>query len=214
MEPGRGHRATEWDDDGGRALHARLLQQDPTATVDLAETYLSPLVEWLRRTFSERDDTLLETVAADLILKLGMQPEQYDPACSTLSAYLRMAARGDVKNARDKEHRRSQHLVSLADVEVHQPARNSEWSGASDPADAVIGALDHEKVLAMREHFDERDWACVMLQLDGERRTAPYALVLGLRDRTRDEQEREVKRVKDRLKKRLQRVWRRMYGDG
>ena len=35
----------------------------------------------------------------DLILKLGREPEKYDPDRGTLSAYLRMAARGDVKNA-------------------------------------------------------------------------------------------------------------------
>ena len=40
----------------------------------------------------------------------------------------------------------------------------------------------------------------------GERKTAAYALALGIADRPAAEQRREVKRVKDRLQKRLERA--------
>ena len=214
MEPGLGHRALDTDDDGGRALHARLLRRDPTATVDLAETCLGPLVAWLRRAFRHEDDALLETVATDLILKFGVQPEQYDPDRSSLPAYLRMAARRDVGHARDKERRRSSRLTLLEDVELQPPSRNTLWLERANPADIVAEALSTDRVEAVRAHFDEHEWEVVQLIGEGERRTEVFAELLGLESSPRAERDRAVKRVKDRLKKRLQRVWRTLYGDG
>ena len=216
MGPGSERRRTGSRDDDGRALHLRLLGRDPTAPTDLADQYLPLLLDWLRRTFHE-DDALLTEVAIELILSLGERPEQYDPNRRPLPTYLRMAARWDLKNALARESRRTAHLVPLdidddppSDVEVRPRARNREWARTPDPADTVVDALYREKVLAMREYFDERDWEVVELQMDGERRTERYASVLGLQDRPRDEQVRAVKRAKDRIKKRLQRLWRTM----
>src|SRR5262245_47687229 len=128
MEPGSGHQVTDLEDDGGRALHARLLQNDPTAGGFLAERYLPPLVSWLLRAYPREDKAMLETVAIELILKVGREPEQYDPARLPLDAYLRMAARGDVKHAREAEQRRSRHHAPLENVELRDPARNSAWT--------------------------------------------------------------------------------------
>jgi hypothetical protein len=151
---------------------------------------------------------MLESIATDLLLDVGTRPEQYDPDRLSLFAYLRMAARGDVSNALEKEQRRTAHYVSWENVEIGTHARNSTWTSAADPADEVIEALDREKVLAMREQFNDRDWECVLLLLDGERRTEPFAVALGLQDRPKGQQALEVKRAKDRLKKKLQRRWR------
>lgn len=213
MGPGSEHRATDLEDDGGRALHARLLRGEPTAPSDLATVYLQPLVDWLHRTFRREDEALLETVAIELILKVGRAPDRYDPDRSALSAYLRMAARRDVQNALQRERRRTARQISLDDVELSAPARNREWASASDPADAVIEAFDRERLLALREHFSAQDWEVVLLRIERERRTERYAAVLGLRDRPPIEQEREVKRVKDRVMKRLRRLWKKRYGD-
>jgi RNA polymerase sigma-70 factor, ECF subfamily len=214
MEPGSGRRMTDCDDDGGKALHERLIRGDATAPSDLATQYLQPLVDWLHRSYPREDEALLETVAIDLILKVGQEPKQYDPDRGTLSAYLRMAARRDVKNALKSERRRAARQIPLEDVELRSPARNRAWASTSDPADAVIGALDRERLLALREQFGAQDWEVVLLRIEGERRTERYAAVLGLQDRPRIEQEREVKRVKDRVMKRLRRLWRTRYGDG
>jgi hypothetical protein len=213
MEPGFGQGVRGAADDVGRAHHARLIDRDPTAPSDLVVSYLSPLVDWLLRTYPRHDGALLETVAIDLLLDVGRRPEQYDPDRLSLFAYLRMAARRDVTNALEKERRRAAHQVPWEDVELRPPARNSTWTSASDPADAVIEVLDREKVLAMREQFDDRDWACVLLILDGERHPEPFAALLGLHDRPREEQGREVKRAKDRLKKKLRRLWSRQDDD-
>ena len=63
--------------DGGLALHVRLLRRDPNAPSELTETYLPPLVAWLRQTFNQEDTALLDTIAIDLILSLAEKPEQY-----------------------------------------------------------------------------------------------------------------------------------------
>jgi len=212
----QGRRTGAGASDDERALHARLLRRDPTAPSDLANHYLEPLVAWLRQQqqFAHEDPDVLESVAIDLILKVGASPAQYDPARLGLMAYLRMAARADTLNALDSRRRRAKHLVPIEDVELRPPSRNHTWERATDPAKTVLDGLDGEKLQAMRQQFDDRDWQCVLLLADGERSTEPYAEVLGLAASSADERAREVKRVKDRLRRRLQRLWQRMYGDG
>ena len=215
MEPDSGHRVVEQpqEDDGGRALHARLLQGDPTAPADLVDWYLEPLIAWLHRTFPGDDRDLMESVATDSILALGRLPARFDPDRLTLDAYLRMDARGDLLNARKTERRRQRPLVPLETVELHPQARNSGWSGTSDPENRALAALSQERVLALRDHFCERDWEVVMLMVDGERRTERFAAILEIEHQPPDERARGVKRAKDRLKGKLKRLWQRTHGD-
>jgi hypothetical protein len=214
MEPGSEQQAADLADDGGRALHARLLRGDPTAPSDLAKIYLDPLATWLHQTFPRDDDAMLESIAIDLMLSLAEHPERYDPDKLSLSSYLRMAARGDVKNERDSARRRAAHHAPLEDVELRPPARNSRWANASDLAGRVADALDDERLAAVFEHFAGQEREVVELMVDGERRNDVFAEVLGLKAWPRDTRDREVKRVKDRVKKRMQRIWRKLYGDG
>lgn len=213
MEPDSGRRVMDVEDDGGRGLHERLLRGEATAPSDLANLYLEPLLTSLSRRFPDVDDQLLGDVAIELILKLGREPEKYDPDRGTLSAYLRMAARRDMQNAFQTERRRTARQIPLEDVELSSSARNREWTSAMDPADEVIRALDHERLTALREQFSARDWEVVLLRIEGERRTERFVAVLGLQDRPPEEQEREVKQAKDRAIRKLRRCWKRKYGD-
>ena|SRR5687768_18033463 len=213
MGPDSGRRMTDVEDDGGKDLHERLLRGEATAPSDLASRCLEPLLTSLARRFPDVDDQLLGDVAIDLILKVAKEPTQYDPDRGSLSAYLRMAARRDVQNALQRERRRTVRHIPLDDVELRPPVRNREWTSAADPADAVIGALDHERLTALREQFSAQDWEVVLLRIEGERRTERFVAVLGLQDRPPDEQEREVKQAKDRAIRKLRRCWKRTYGD-
>ncbi|MCC6179782.1 MAG: hypothetical protein IT305_31095 [Chloroflexi bacterium] len=207
MVAGAGNQQEGSERGDDRALHARLLQADPTATSDLAIRFLAPLADWLRGAFRRVDPDVLESVATDLILNLGQRPTQYDPDKGGLMAYLRMAAKADVLNALKRERRRTSHEMPLEVVELRPPARNTSWAGASDPADAVADAADGAAIASALEHLDARDREVVRLMMQRERRTAIFADVLGVHDRPPAEQAREVKRVKDRLKKHLQRHW-------
>lgn len=192
-----------------RVLHRRLLQGDPLASSDLAVAYLEPLVRYLRSAFRTVSPEIVETVADDLILSLAEKPAQYDPTKLSLTGYLWMAAHRDVSNALRSAKRRAAHEVSLdADVELARRLGNT----VQDDFLHVVADADqtqrdaHALLTAARQHFDDREWAVVELMLDGERRTAVYARLLGLDERDTLEQAREVKRVKDRMQKRLQRL--------
>lgn len=202
-----------------RQLHARLLARDAQAPSDLTEQYLLALVTYLRRVFPERDFPLLrdshliEEAAEDALFDLAKHPEHYDPARSTLISYLRMAARGDLRNKLQREARHRRHLVPLPDenapgVEQSALARNS---GREDTEDPALLAERREQLnpqfQPMRNTvFSDQDRTVIQLILDGERRTSVYAQILGITHLPESEQRREVKRVKDRLLKRLRRL--------
>ena len=194
----------------GRGLHARLLQGDPTAPSDLADRYLEHLIAALLRAFPRQDRDLLETVAIDLILDVAQRPARYDPDRLPLSAYLLMAAKRDAQTALKKEQRRLHRIAPLDVVELQPSPQNMGQARGIDPAEAVLDGEADAALSTMYGGLGEVDRAVVQLIADGERRTEVFAGVLGLHDRPRPEQEREVKRAKDRLKKRLQRLRQKM----
>ena len=156
---------------------------------------------------------MLSSIAIDLILDLAQRPEQYDPHRLSLSAYLLMAAKRDVLNAIQREQRRAGRTAPLEDVELQLPARNNEYAGGADPADAVVRAAADAEVARELAGLSATDREVVQLMMDGERRNDVFAGVLGLHGRPELEQRREVKRTKDRLKKWLQRSRRRNTHD-
>lgn len=209
MEPADDGGAAVRPDPSGRALHARLLQRDPIASSDLATSYLEPLLARLQRAYPRQDSDMLSDIASELILDLPQRPEQYDPDRLSLPAYLLMAAKRDVLNAIQREQRRLQRIAPLEAVELRPPARNNEYAPAADPADVVARAAADADVAQELAGLSDTDREVVQLMMDGERRYAVFAGVLGLRGRPDAEQRREVKRAKDRLKKWLQRSRRR-----
>ncbi len=149
---------------------------------------------------------LLEGIADEVIFSVAQAPQQYLPERGNLATYLRLAARRDVLNALARERRRARWQIPLRDVELLQRAGNT--SQEADPAELVSDRLADAASLIAQVHarFTSSEWAIVQLILDGERRTERFAALLGLADRPREEQAREVKRVKDRLLRRLRRL--------
>jgi len=187
-------------------LHARLVAWDPTAPADLAVEHLGPLVSWLLTTFRTMDPHDLEEIAVDLMMSLAQRPEQFDPSKSGLDAYLRMAARGDLRNAIRNTKRRMRHEVAVDDVELVALAGNSQ--GAGEEAIDVLERRESERRVfeLIRPSCTDVEWRVVCLIVAGERRTRVFAEVLGIADRDGAEQKREVKRAKDRLIKRIRRL--------
>ena len=143
-----------------------------------------------------------------LQIRTAEHPEHYDPARLGLGSYLGMAARGDLKNALQKASRRGAHQAPLEAVELGGVARNPFTEDADDPAEPVAGGGTTTPALLAVVHaaFQPQERAVLALMLDGERRTAVYARLLGLEHRSTTDQAREVKRVKDRFDKRLRRL--------
>ena len=199
-EPAGSERAT-W----ARAIHARLLRDDPTAPHELLAHYLDPLADWLeRRNPGLGDPHHYTTAAADALIALLKNPRSYDPDRRPLWGYLRMSAQGDLRNLLRAERRHSARRAPLEAVELSLVGGNSEWAGHDDPAHLTLDADERDAppppTVAGLTPGEERVLA---LMRAGERKTIAYALALGLDGLPASEQRRAVKRVKDRLQKRL-----------
>lgn len=179
------------------AAWERLVADSDTAA-DFAELVLGPLIQALAARHSDAPPDDLETAAGDALLELFDNPSRFDPTRRGLAGYLLMAAEGDLRNLRAKERRHHRQRIPGDVVELDPAARNEEgadlppWDSPQLQA-ALVALTPHER-------------AVLELQRGGERRTAAFAELLGLADRSADEQAAEVKRVKDRALKRVQRA--------
>jgi len=192
-----------------RELHRRLLEGDPTASSELAYTYLEPLFRSLRRLYPHVDETLVSDAVVDALLALVTNPSSYDPSKSGLMFYLRLSARRDLQNALAKEWKVRRHEILTPVVADQHGLRNKEV----DCQDGVAERMDDNHITSafmqrVRQLLpDPRDAAVLELLLQGERSTRAYARVLGIQEMDPSEQQKVVKRHKDRLKKRLRTIW-------
>lgn len=185
-----------------KELHERLLDRDPTASLDLFEAFYHDLTSWLRVEIPYLapgiDSDLYFSAAFSALDAYIKAPEKYDPARRGLWGYLKMSAKGDLLNMLERERSRRNREVVLEDVAERLAGRNIESEGMD--ADALQSAVAQLKT-------DLREDECRVLDLliEGERRTDVFARVLDIAHLPQEEQRLRVKQVKDRLKKRLKR---------
>jgi hypothetical protein len=193
-------------------IHQRLLAGDRAALIELAEAYLAPVRSGIRRHVRwVPDETLIDTAAADSILKYAERPARYDPNCASLLSYLVMDAYRDLLNALKQERRRTSRLQSLDVVEFGDPARNTAQKGTEMD---IVNRLSAQSDVRLRDLWrrlaelfpDRRDQEMLELILDGERKTEPFARILGIEDLPIAKQREIVKDHKDRIKVRLRRL--------
>ncbi len=201
-----------------RDIHARLLMDDPVAPSELAEAFLDLLVGWLQAHNRGIDPHICATAAEDAILALIKNPQSYNPDRQSVEAYLRMSAKGDLKNALRAESRHRLRRADLSAVELSTVGRKSLWEH-TDPALVVERRADEEVVEealapapvleSVRARLTSQEARVLELMREGERRTEVYSEALGIRHLPLPSQRAEVKRTKDRLKRRLERSGRR-----
>lgn len=183
-------------------LHRRLHDEDDrTASADLLEAYLDPLVGWLvanNRNVHEHDCV---QAAEDALLSLIGAPGSYDPGRAPLWPYLRWAAVCDLRNAWQKERKHRARRVPLESVEDPPDAGNSSETDGL-PLEALRERVDASVLDSLSDV--ERD--ILDLFSRGARATAEFAPVLGVAHLPPEEQAKEVKRAKERLIKKLQRA--------
>jgi len=207
--------ATLCSADEERALHQRLLAEDPIAPSDLAVTYLDGLTHWLvTHNSSALDPHTCATAAADAIITLIKNPHTYHPARAGLEAYLRMSAQRRLQNLLRSERRHSSRKATWDAVEVSPEMGKYLRDEESDPA-LIVLRHDAEQEVArqlsavpasVRARLTPQEEMVCELMREKERKTAVYAAVLGLTNLPPAQQRRDVKRVKDRLAKRLGRA--------
>jgi DNA-directed RNA polymerase specialized sigma24 family protein len=184
-------------------LHANLVAANPTASAEIAEI----LYEWLMRRlkaavpYASTED--VADVAADALVRYLANPDRFRPERGMgLAGFLLMDARGDLLNLLDSK--RPQHRPTpLSDAVADQlEDRNIRSMTQERMLERLPSQLD-ERVLALLP--DQRDRGILELMMDGVRDSDAYAALMGLRERSRDIQAREVKRAKDRIRARLKR---------
>jgi RNA polymerase sigma-70 factor (ECF subfamily) len=95
----------------GEQIHRRLLDRDPIAPSELAETYLPLLIDHLKKKFKRISEHDVMQAAADAVLNYAERPERFDPARLDLEGYLTMSAQGDLLNALAKHRRRREEPI-------------------------------------------------------------------------------------------------------
>jgi hypothetical protein len=196
------------------ALHRRLMEDDPVAPSELASAYLAHLIAHLTKTNSytvSRD--FIEQAAGDAIISLIKDPIVFDSnrsgAALPLFAFLKMAARGDLKNILKKEGRHWRGRISMKSVEQSLVDGNhlssNEVTGSSLENREEAEKVGKEVLLKLRKGLNPGEEKCLELMLEGARATKEFATALSIENLTDSQQRREVKRVKDKLKKRMER---------
>jgi RNA polymerase sigma-70 factor (ECF subfamily) len=193
-----------------RALHARLVAGDPTATADVLRDFLDYLVRGLVKKNSRRvPEELCVEAAEDALLGFVKSPGSYKPELGKrLASYLRMSAQGDLKNILRRESRHWRRK-SLEDVEL-SPDAGKYLTVHDDPSLRLVHQEDSARatttvVAPARDGLTPAEALALDLILQGERKTAAFAEVLGIAHLSTSDQRAEVKRVKDKLKVRIKR---------
>ncbi len=192
----------------GLRLHFRLCDLDPLAPADVCAAYLGPLAACLQRAFPTVDPHLCLSAVHEALMAYVRDPRAYDPGRRDLALYLRMSARGDLRNLRRGEDRHQRGRVPWSVVELGQEAGNI-CGRDEEPSLALERGEQAEECRAFLgsvcEGLSAEERLVFELMLAGEHATPVFARALDLGDRPAAEQERAVKRVKDRIKKRLER---------
>jgi hypothetical protein len=119
-----------------------------------------------------------------------------------------MSAQADLVNLQRKAERRHKRERPLKLVEERAVGGNMETGEPNGQVAEMDSRMQAERVDRVLDNVfpDPVDRRLAALVLDEERRTGPYATVLGIQDAPLEEQRRTVKRQKDRIKKRLSRL--------
>lgn len=191
-------------------LVRRLQDGDPTASFDILNAYLEPLIAWLVAHNRRIDADWCTEAAEEAMLALLRKPASYCPERQTLFAYLHMAAQRDLQNILRREQKHYQQRVPWTCVEL--PSQTGNYLGREDDPSLPLQVHEEQTTMldqipaAVRDCLNETEARVLELLLAGERKTAVFAAACGLAHLSTAQQEIAVKRLKDRVKKRLERA--------
>ena len=193
-------------------MHARLLGgTSATVTSEIAETFLSPVANSLRKEFpSLGDHHLIDMAVGDALIEYFGNPARFDPRRAGLFTYLLQLARSHLLNllAGEKKFSAPEKFVELEAAESVYEMTDCELD---DPEDALARReSDDVTWMKLRELLtDPIDLELIKLMMEGVRETDSYAALLGLSSLPTKERASAVKRHKDRVKKIIQRKYQR-----
>lgn len=202
------NRITDEEIQLGNELHLHLVDGSPTAPSEIAELFLTPLVDQFKRVFQHVGDPhLVESIVIDALVDYFERPQQFDPQRGNLYAFFYLKVKSDILNAL-KPTKLDQSILPLAELvelDDEQTVYGVELAEDLDIEQHVINQLSPVWLRLAEIIPEEKDREIVYLMISGARETQLFAQVLGIDDLPADEQARQVKKHKDRLKKVIQR---------
>lgn len=183
---------------------------DPVAPAEFAELTVGPMAEMLRAiNRGLRDGSMADEAATDAVLEFVKSPHAFDPARSSVWAFLELGARRNLANVMLKERRQRGRVSRFRDVALHDPARKKvQDSPLASLVASEAKAIDRAKLDAEIAALSPVEAEVFRLMTEGVRATAEYSRVLGIAGRPPAEQKTTVKQVKDRVLKRMKRALR------
>lgn len=194
-------------------LHERISAGDPTASAEIYEKIIAPLIEKrLKPQYPIVPSEDIEDITLDAFINYIQNPSQYDPLRGkTLAGYLQMSAVGDIKNFISSA--RYKRTVQLPDESVVREGvdyyifdRNLYVEDSFVNTIASSDVTHRLQQLAFEALPKKTDQAILTLILRGESDTCEYAHVLEIEDFSKEKQRAIVKRNTDRIKKVLRRL--------
>ncbi|WFT94392.1 hypothetical protein QA633_40090 [Bradyrhizobium barranii] len=183
------------------AIHEKLLAGRPTASLELFEAALTPLIRFLKRKFRNIREEAAYDFAVDAIMAHVDDPSSFDSSKSALWTYLCMVARRNVQDCASNAKNRSELAEKYGyGIELWGVQANNLNETVENAQDAEAIMRLHGDVIAKNE-IEKR---VLGLFLAGESEVSLYADAMGL-DAGADAPA-EVKRIQDRLKARLKKV--------
>lgn len=182
-------------------LHRRLCHGDRTASEELADLILEPLVERVSRRFPRIDDQIIWDAVIDaFFLEYCSRPPRFDAGRAVpLDAFLLMAARRNVANALRGEARRRAREAEAAQDDAPSAVELDPTAGNILQQEETRQVQRQQDLMRLLQ--DPKDRRVLALRLQGERRTEAFAKILGISHLPTEVQRWEVKRAKDRIDK-------------
>jgi peptidyl-tRNA hydrolase len=192
----------------GERLHQRLLAGSLTASSEIAEIFLQPLIKNLAKEFKHLSDPhLIDSAAADALINYFEHSEKFDPARASLFRYLRIRAKTYLLNSLGQQT--SAKIV--VEIEEAETVQQMEEQNELDVESTLVSQAIQTEIMQQVQKYiiDPVDLRVISLMVEGIRDTAKYAEVLGILDHSLTEQRKTVKQHKDRIKKIIERKIRR-----
>jgi DNA-directed RNA polymerase specialized sigma24 family protein len=195
-------------------LHPHLAAGDAKAPDAVCALLRDSILKHLSGQFPQADEHAISDAFTTAFLDYLERPNSFDPACGELEAFLKQAARCDLRDLDRAARRRGQ--VELAWQKASYGAAPALLNGkplalpdaGESPAEQVEkkeAAENLEKFLRkFTRQLDKQERIVFELQRHRRRKTALFAAALGIVHLPKTRQAREVKRIKDRLRFKLQ----------
>lgn len=187
----------------GLELHTQLLEGSRAAAEQIALHFRPLLVSALRKKYTRLTDPhLVEIASSDALLAYLSHPEKFNPARSSLIAWLYMDAQTNLLNLLRHEKRAEKHRSKFKDDPGNKASSIDPERRLMENESALVNLVQQVVV-------DHQDREVVSLMAQGERETSVYAEALGIEHVLPIKRAAIVKRHKDRLKVALRRALRR-----